>query len=79
MKIDQASEARAPKALLAFIRKNHGSIPAFATAFGLDRIKVQKVVRGNFQRVDVDFAFAVEKATKGEIPAKWWVGAGEAA
>ncbi len=79
MKIAQASDARAPKALLAYIRKNHGSIPAFAEASGIDRLKVQKVVRGNFQRVDVDFAFAVEKATGGEIPAKWWVGAGEAA
>lgn len=75
MKIEQASESKAPKALLAYIRKNYGSIPAFAEATGIERLKVQKVIKGNFSRVDVDFAFAIEKATKGQIPAIWWVGA----
>ncbi len=70
---------RAPKVLLAYIRANHKTIPAFAEAFGLDRIKVQKAIRGDIDRIDVAFAFKVQKATKGKVRASWWVDAGDAA
>lgn len=72
VKIDHAASERAPQALLAHIRAKYGSIPAFCDAKGLDRIKVQKAIRGEIQRMDVDFAFAVERATDGDVPAFWW-------
>ena len=76
MKIEQkASAQRASRALLAHIRAKYTTVPAFAEATGIDRFKIQKAIRGEFIRMDVDFAFAVEKATKGAVPAAWWVDA----
>jgi len=72
MRIEKASGTRAAHALLAHIRGNDWSIPEFAGANGLDRIKLQKVIRGDIERIDVDFAFAVERATDGAVPASWW-------
>lgn len=73
IKPEQASEVRAASELLAYIRKHYRSIPAFAEENDLDRIKVQKAIRGDIARIDVDFAFAVQIATKGKIKAEWWV------
>lgn len=74
MRIELADNTRrAPKALLDLIRNNYDSVPQFAEKHGLDRIKVQKAIRGDIERIDVDFAFAVEKATKKRVPALWWV------
>jgi hypothetical protein len=56
--------------LLAHIREQYGTIPAFSEAKGLDRFKVAKAVNGELQRVDVDFALDVEEATG--IPAEHW-------
>ena len=76
MRIEKAdSNRRAPRVLLAYIRANHKTVEAFAEHAGLPRIKIQKVLRGEIERIDVDFAHAVEKATKGKIPMAWWVGA----
>jgi hypothetical protein len=74
MRIETADPTRrAPTVLLAYIRKHFGNVEAFANHAGLDRIKVQKAIRGEIERIDVDFAFAVTKATKGKVPAAWWV------
>ena len=74
MKIEQkASAQRASKALLAHIRAKFITVPAFAEATGIDRIKVQKAIRGEIKRMDVEFAFAIEKATGGVVPASWWM------
>lgn len=73
MKIDVAvSEHRASQALLAHIRANYSSVPAFCDATGLDRLKTQKAIRGEFQRMDVDFAFQCQAATRGDVDASWW-------
>ena len=75
MKIEQkASDQRASRALLAHIRAKYETIPAFSEATGIDRIKIQKAIRGEIIRMDVEFAFAIEKATAGAVPAAWWVG-----
>lgn len=73
MKIDHAAEHRASQGLLAHIRQHYPNIPAFCDATGLDRLKVQKAIRGKFRQMDARFAFAVETATKGDVPASWWV------
>ena len=72
MKIDKAAEHRASQGLLAHVRANYPNIPAFCEATGLDRLKVQKAIRGKFLQMDAKFAFAVESATKGAVPASWW-------
>ena len=72
MRIVQAVGSRAAQALLAHIREQHGTIPAFATAKGVDRLKVQKVINGSIKRVDVNFALEIERATDGKVPMPWW-------
>ena len=80
MRIEKADTSRrAPQALLLHIRKNYESIPQFAEKHGLDRIKVQKAINGSIARIDGDFAFAIEKATKTSVPAAWWVLANQVA
>ncbi len=75
MRIEKAdTKRRAPRVLLAYIRDHHRTVEAFAEHAGLPRIKVQKALRGEIERIDVDFAAAVEKATKGKVPMAWWVG-----
>jgi len=59
--------------VLAYIREHYPNIPAFCDANGLDRLKVQKAIRGKFQQMDAKFAFEAEKATNGAVPASWWV------
>lgn len=72
--IESASGA-APAAtkLLAHIREHYGTIPKFAEAHGLDRIKVQKAIHGKLTRIDVDFAVACFRATNGEVPVEDWI------
>jgi hypothetical protein len=73
MRIEEAADsADAPQALLKHIRDNYGSVPAFCQAKGLDRIRVQKAIRGKPKKFDVEFAFALEKATGGAVPAALW-------
>lgn len=73
-KIEQASPVPAAQELLAYIRKHHdkGKLPAFCEKHGLDRLKVQRAINGDLTRIDVDFAFAVEDATGGEVKAEGW-------
>lgn len=69
--IEQASEIPGAKALLEHIRENYSSVPAFADAHGLQRMKVQRAIT-SLQRIDVEFAVAIEAATKGEVKTEWW-------
>lgn len=55
--------------LLMFIRASGMSIPVFCATHGLDRIQVQRVINGDrWQRISVDFAQGIERATGGAIP-----------
>jgi hypothetical protein len=58
--------------LLAAIRgkDEKGTLTQFAERHGLDRYKLQKLIHGELLRVDVDFAFACQKATKGAVRAE---------
>jgi hypothetical protein len=58
--------------LLAHVREHYSSIPAFAEAHGLERQKVERAIDGRLQRVDVDFAAAIQAATKGAIEIADW-------
>lgn len=69
---DFAPKGAAPKALLGHIRANYGTVPAFCEKYALDRIKVQRILHEDFRRIDVDFAFAIERATQGAVLAQSW-------
>lgn len=44
------------------------SVPSFCELHDLDRIQVQRVLNGErWQRISVDFAFEIERATKGRV------------
>lgn len=76
MQIDSASPLiPAAAKLLAIIRGKNGkgTLTDFADAHGLDRYKLQKVIHGDVRRVDVDFAFACQRATKGAVKAEEFV------
>lgn len=76
MQIDSASPLiPAAAKLLAIIRGKNGAgtLTDFAEKHGLDRYKLQKVIHGNMQRVDVEFAFACQRATKGAVRAEEFV------
>lgn len=55
--------------LLLHIRASEErSIPVWCAKHGIDRLRVQKVINGDiWQRIGVDFAVAVERATGGAI------------
>jgi hypothetical protein len=76
---DAAASDDASQALLRHIREHFGTVPAFCEAKGLDRVRVQKAIRGKPKKFDVGFAFAIEKATDGAVPASLWVREGTAA
>lgn len=71
--IEEASPQRASRALLAHIRENYGTIPAFCEAKQQDRFKVQRAIRGEMKRVDMAFATGIELATDGAVQAAWWL------
>ncbi len=73
MKIVEAKGPAAASKLLHHIRELGTSIPKWCEEKGLDRLKVQKAINGQIVRVDAGFAFAIEKATGGAVPAKDWV------
>jgi hypothetical protein len=72
-RIEQATEIPAAQQLLAYIRSHFesGGIPEFAEKNGLDRLKVQRAIT-TLKRIDVDFAFAIQAATGGEVKAEDW-------
>lgn len=54
--------------LRAYVTELGISVPDFCDANGLDRIQVQRVMNGErWKRISVDFAAAIEDATKGRI------------
>lgn len=54
--------------LRAYVTEIGISVPDFCDEHGLDRIQVQRVMNGErWKRISVDFAFAIDKATKGRI------------
>jgi hypothetical protein len=73
MRLTTAAPIRAARELLPWIRKNYGSIPAFCEAKNISRITLQKAIRGDLKRIDVEFALAIKDATGGLIPVEWWI------
>lgn len=51
--------------LRRFIEASGLSLPAFCEAYDLDRFEVQRALKGETQRIDVDFAARIEAATMG--------------
>lgn len=74
------STSRGAVELQAYIDKNyprdgeeHGSVSAFASEKGLDRVQVLRVLNGTRgSRMTVKLAVAVEAATGGEVPVSMW-------
>jgi hypothetical protein len=60
------------RALRGWLRDHGLSIPRFCESHRIDRIAVQRAVKGERQRISVDFAVAVWRATNGEIPIQLW-------
>lgn len=60
------------RALRAYLEKNNISVPTFCEQAGLDRIQVQKALNGVTQRISVDLATSIERATNGVILASSW-------
>lgn len=55
--------------LRAYVDELGMSVPDFCDVHGLDRIQVQRVMNGDrWKRISVDFAFSIDKATKGRVP-----------
>lgn len=50
-------------ALRRWLEKKKLSIQEFCMLNGLDRIQVQRILRGELHRISVDFASKVERAT----------------
>lgn len=54
--------------LRAYVNSIGQSVPDFCEENGLDRIQVQLVMNGvRWRRITVDFAQAIERATKGKV------------
>jgi hypothetical protein len=72
-RIEQATDIPAAQQLLAYIRAHFesGGVPEFAEKNGLDRLKVQRAIT-TLKRIDVEFAFAIQEATGGEVKAEDW-------
>jgi hypothetical protein len=79
MRLTTSAPIRAARELLAWIREHYGSLPAFCEAKNIDRIRLQKAIRGGHKRgLDVAFAVALQDATDGAIRVEWWVEAVDA-
>lgn len=62
--------------LRAYLDENGLSVPAFCETHGLDRIQVQRALNGErWQRISVDFAHAIERATSGRVRWHRWLSA----
>lgn len=52
---------------------NHDlSVSAFCREHELDRIMVQRALKGDRRRISVDFALRIERATSGAVPMALW-------
>jgi hypothetical protein len=71
-RIKEAGAVAGAVKLLAHIRDLGISIPDFCEKHGLFRQKVEKAIKGDLKRVDVDFALAIERATGGAVTVPDW-------
>jgi hypothetical protein len=60
------------RALLAHLAKKKQSVTAFCHEHGLDRIQVGRAISGQLRRFSVDFAYAIERATRGQVRCHLW-------
>jgi hypothetical protein len=71
-RIKEAGSGAGATKLLGHIRDLGISIPDFCEKHGLFRQKVEKAIKGDLKRVDVDFALAIERATGGAVLVADW-------
>lgn len=71
-RIKEAGSVAGAEKLLAHIRGLSVSIPDFCEKHGLFRQKVEKAIKGDLKRVDVDFALAIERATDSAVLVADW-------
>jgi hypothetical protein len=60
------------RALRAYLTRIEQSVPDFCEEHDLDRIQVQRALNGERQKISVDFAEAIEKATDGKVRWNQW-------
>lgn len=58
--------------LRIYLIKVDQSVPVFCEIHRLDRVQVQRYLKGERARISVDFAAAVQDATNGEVPWYSW-------
>ena len=59
--------------LRAYLTSEGTNVPKFAALHGLDRIQLQRVIKGElWQRISVDFAKKIEAATAGAVRWDWF-------
>ena len=59
-------------ALRKFLTETGQSVPAFCERHGIERLTVQRYLRGERRRLDVDICLAIERATGGVVPVALW-------
>ena len=79
MLTDEQAAPGAPRRLLQYIRQQGVNIPDFCRSHQIDRQKLEKVIKGRYKRLDVDFALAVERATERAITVPDWETSGAGA
>lgn len=60
------------RALARYLRSQSLSISRFSEQNGLDRIQVQRAIKGESCRYSVDFALRIERATRGAVRIPLW-------
>lgn len=58
--------------LARYLRDKRLSISEFCRLRYLDRIQVQRAIKGEQRRFSVDFAWAIERATEGRVKMHRW-------
>ncbi len=58
--------------LLEHMRQNGLSITRFAARAGLDRVRLQRLLKGKPVRVSVEWALAIQEASDGDVPWNSW-------
>lgn len=59
--------------LRAYLTEIDETVPEFCDKHRLDRIQVQRVLKGERTRISVDFADAIERATDGRVNWRRWL------
>jgi len=71
-RIDKAVGPPGAQKLLEHIRAKHKTVPAFCEFTGLDRLRIQKLLKGQLKRIDVTLATEIQKATRGAVKIQDW-------